>query len=165
MLGCAVIREKTETDRLKNEDIVNQKNDSIPITSPIHYPHNEYVGWLSRWRIGNKLEAGDESTVTFDIKDEYEVKECGFKIVYYDPEEANGSASAIDESHHYFAHVSRCFEKNPDEDLWLPTRGAGRGRFGLGLGVLVFCYLDVSEEGAHSLLKCLIQQCRFSAKY
>ncbi|KAM7474446.1 hypothetical protein LguiB_021689 [Lonicera macranthoides] len=110
--------EKTEIWRRRTSEV--QTN----ITSPNCFPDNENVGWLSRWRFGNQLEAGHESIYTFDIKDEYEIKD-GFKIVYRDAEEANGSATNMKESHHnsptkYF--VKRYFEKNPDEDLWFPKR-------------------------------------------
>ncbi|KAM7470181.1 hypothetical protein LguiA_008364 [Lonicera macranthoides] len=110
--------EKTEIWRRRTYEV------QIDIRSPNYFPDNENVGWLSRWRFGNQLEAGHESTYTFDIKDEHEIKD-GFKIVYCDAEEANGSASNMKESHHnsptkYF--VKRYFEKNPDEDLWFPKR-------------------------------------------
>ncbi|KAM7470185.1 hypothetical protein LguiA_008368 [Lonicera macranthoides] len=79
------------------------------------FPGDEYmVEWLSRWRFGNQLEAGDEITITFDGNDEYVVEKCGFKIVYQEEhEEENGSSSAtIEESHHDYnlmsEFLSRC---------------------------------------------------------
>ncbi|KAM7469994.1 hypothetical protein LguiA_008177 [Lonicera macranthoides] len=74
----------------------------------------KYVGWLSRWRFGNQLEAGDEINITFEYSsndNHVVIKERGYKIVYYDPEdeedeeeeeeEEKGSTSTIDESHHH----------------------------------------------------------------
>ncbi|KAM7470179.1 hypothetical protein LguiA_008362 [Lonicera macranthoides] len=112
------------SDKAKFNRSIFERYDLNFIRAPNHFPHKENVGLLSRWRIGNQLEAGHESSVTFDIKDEYEVKE-GFKIVYRDIEEANGSASTMKESHHSFPamlFVSRVFDKYPDEELWFPKR-------------------------------------------
>ncbi|KAM7474441.1 hypothetical protein LguiB_021684 [Lonicera macranthoides] len=91
------------------------------------YNSNKDLEWMSRWRFGNQLEAGDEINITFYCN-EIVVKECGFKIVYHrDQEEANGSTSTIEESHHdfpalrlstgaYFLYYM--FEEMPDEDFW-----------------------------------------------
>ncbi|KAM7470190.1 hypothetical protein LguiA_008373 [Lonicera macranthoides] len=104
---------------------LQNKKTFTEIRSPNYFPNSENVGWLSRWRFRNQSEAGDESAVTFDIKDEYEVNESGFKIVYGHAKEANGSASTKKESHHNYPikySVHRYFEKNPNEDLWFPKR-------------------------------------------
>ncbi|KAM7469977.1 hypothetical protein LguiA_008160 [Lonicera macranthoides] len=63
-----------------------------------------YAGWLSRWkRFGNQLEAGYEIIIMFDCSNHCEVKGCGLKIEYRDPdEEEKGSTSTIEESHHHF---------------------------------------------------------------
>ncbi|KAM7473240.1 hypothetical protein LguiB_020483 [Lonicera macranthoides] len=57
--------------------------------------------WLSKWRFGNQMEAGDEIIVTFDCMDKYEIKDCGFNIVYRDQEDDNGTTT-IENSHHDF---------------------------------------------------------------
>ncbi|KAM7469972.1 hypothetical protein LguiA_008155 [Lonicera macranthoides] len=65
------------------------------------------MGLLSRWRLGNQLEAEDEIIIIVDCdeKDHFVVEECGYKIVYYDPEEEeeteNGNTSTIGESPHH----------------------------------------------------------------
>ncbi|RXH97829.1 hypothetical protein DVH24_010154 [Malus domestica] len=50
------------------------------------------VIWLSHWKFGNKLEGGDELTVSvltssYIIYDEFQVKEFGVQVVYYEQEE------------------------------------------------------------------------------
>lgn len=47
------------------------------------------VIWLSHWKFGNKLEGGDELTVSvltssYMIYDEFQVKEFGVQVVYYE---------------------------------------------------------------------------------
>ncbi|KAM7470257.1 hypothetical protein LguiA_008440 [Lonicera macranthoides] len=68
----------------------------VPVLVPI--PGME---WLSKWRFGNQMEAEDEIIVTFDCMDKYEIKECGFNIVYRDQEDDNGTTT-IENSHHDF---------------------------------------------------------------
>ncbi|KAM7473688.1 hypothetical protein LguiB_020931 [Lonicera macranthoides] len=76
--------------------IENKTKDLTWIYCPTYFPYDEYMRWLSRWRFGNQLEAGDDITFTFDGKNIYLVKESGFKIVYHsdEEEEQNGSSSS-----------------------------------------------------------------------
>ncbi|KAM7470244.1 hypothetical protein LguiA_008427 [Lonicera macranthoides] len=83
--------------------IENKTKDQTWIYIPqlFHVPSIEDMEWLSKWRFGNQMEAGDEIIVTFDCKDKYEIKECGFNIVYRDQEDENGTTT-IEKSHHDF---------------------------------------------------------------
>ncbi|KAM7474259.1 hypothetical protein LguiB_021502 [Lonicera macranthoides] len=77
-------------------------------------PCSIYMGWLSKWRFGNQLEAGDEISITFDGDDGYWAEEVGFKFGYrcdQDKEEqenetSSSSSSTTEEenvhSHHDF---------------------------------------------------------------
>ena len=113
--------------------IENKTKDLTWIYCPkyLRYVCNEDNEWLSRWRFGNQLEAGDEITITFDCNYNFcEVKECGFKIVYHrDQEEENGGSTSIEKSHHDFTafrlstgeyFLWRWFQKVPNEDYWFP---------------------------------------------
>ncbi|KAL3515782.1 hypothetical protein ACH5RR_022684 [Cinchona calisaya] len=42
----------------------------------------EYMIWLSHWKFGNHLEAGDEVCVSIIADSGFQVKECGFNIVF-----------------------------------------------------------------------------------
>ena len=87
--------------------IENKTKDLTWIHRSKFVPFCEYVGWLSRWRFWNQtLEAGDEIIITFHCNNnDFVVKECGYKIGYYDPEEEEeeekGSTSTIEEPHHH----------------------------------------------------------------
>ncbi|KAM7473684.1 hypothetical protein LguiB_020927 [Lonicera macranthoides] len=121
---CSMSEKAEISSRLISNEVQISMDDVTWIETPNYFPKSENVGWLSRWRFGNQLEAGHESTVTFDIADVYKLND-GFKVVYRDAEEANGSASAMEESHHnsptkYF--VARQLRENPDEDIWFPKR-------------------------------------------
>ncbi|KAM7473703.1 hypothetical protein LguiB_020946 [Lonicera macranthoides] len=115
--------------------IENKTKDLTWIYCPTYFTYDEYMTWLSRWRFGNQLEAGDDITITFDGKDIYLVKECGFKILYHsdEEEEQNGSSSSsltVEESSHHDFQALRLstgeyflckrFEENPDQNLWFP---------------------------------------------
>ncbi|KAM7469357.1 hypothetical protein LguiA_007540 [Lonicera macranthoides] len=115
--------------------VKNKTKDLTWIYGPTYFPYDEYMRWLSRWRFGNQLEVGDNIIITFDGKDRYLVKECGFKIVYHSDEEeehnGNSSSSSIVEesSHHDFQalrlstgeyFLCKRFEENPDQNLWFP---------------------------------------------
>ncbi|KAM7474262.1 hypothetical protein LguiB_021505 [Lonicera macranthoides] len=83
--------------------LVNIENKTKDLTWIEQYncpEFDKYVGWLSRWRLGNQLEAGDEIIIIFCYIEQFDVKECGYKIVYYDPEEEeeteNRSTSIIE---------------------------------------------------------------------
>ncbi|KAM7469887.1 hypothetical protein LguiA_008070 [Lonicera macranthoides] len=108
--------------------IENKTKDQIWIYIPLllHYPNNKDTEWLSKWRFGNQMEAGDEIVVTFDSI--YKVKECGFNFVYRDQEEENGTTT-IEKSRHdfpafrlssgaYFLYLN--FEEQLDEDYLPP---------------------------------------------
>ena len=83
--------------------IENKMKDHTWIYSPrtFYIPNIEDFEWLSKWRFGSQMEAGDEIIVTFDCEDVYEVKKCGFNFVYRDQEDENGTTS-IEKSHHDF---------------------------------------------------------------
>ncbi|KAM7474256.1 hypothetical protein LguiB_021499 [Lonicera macranthoides] len=67
----------------------------------------DYIGWLSRWRFGNELEARDEIIITFDCNNiGYVVNECGYKILYYEEEEKRM----------FFTYGTSKFEEDPNED-------------------------------------------------
>ncbi|KAM7474517.1 hypothetical protein LguiB_021760 [Lonicera macranthoides] len=80
--------------------IENKTKDLTWIYS-LHPQPDEDWEWVSKWRFGNQMEAGDEIIVTFDCWDKYVVKECGFNIVYCDREDENGTTT-IEKSHHDF---------------------------------------------------------------
>ncbi|KAM7518908.1 hypothetical protein LguiB_017870 [Lonicera macranthoides] len=42
----------------------------------------EELAWLSHWKFGNQLESGDEVIISMVSDDSFEVKECGFNIVW-----------------------------------------------------------------------------------
>ncbi|KAM7470241.1 hypothetical protein LguiA_008424 [Lonicera macranthoides] len=111
--------------------IENKTKDRTWIYLPaiVFNPYIDDMEWLSKWRFANQMEVGDEILVTFDIEDEYEVKECGFNIVYRDQVDENGTTT-IEKSHHDFpafqlnsgAHfLCQKFEKWLDED-YLPPK-------------------------------------------
>ncbi|KAM7470249.1 hypothetical protein LguiA_008432 [Lonicera macranthoides] len=81
--------------------IENKTKDHTWIYIPSHFYYDLDFVWLSKWRFGNQMEAGDEIFVTFDCGDKYELKECGFNIVYCDQEDENGTTT-IEKSHHDF---------------------------------------------------------------
>ncbi|KAM7474502.1 hypothetical protein LguiB_021745 [Lonicera macranthoides] len=101
----------------------------IYIPGTFYVPSFGDTEWLSKWRFGNQMEDGDEIIVTFDCEDIYEVKECGFNIVYRDQEDENGTTT-IEKSHHHFPafqlssgayFLYKWFEELLDED-YLPPK-------------------------------------------
>ncbi|KAM7470252.1 hypothetical protein LguiA_008435 [Lonicera macranthoides] len=106
--------------------IENKTKDQTWIYIPqlFHVPSIEDMEWLSKWRFGNQMEAGDEIIITFDSDDKYVVKECGFNILYHDQEDENGTTT-IEKSHHDFSafrlssgvyflcqHFEECLDKD-----------------------------------------------------
>ncbi|KAM7469960.1 hypothetical protein LguiA_008143 [Lonicera macranthoides] len=114
--------------------IENKTKDLTWINIDDFYVHPEldkYVGWLSRWSLGNQLEAGDEIIITFEYNKIIEViEECGYKIVYYDQEEEEeeetekGNTSTIEKSPHHLPPlrlrradaISVVIEEDPNKD-------------------------------------------------
>ncbi|KAM7514915.1 hypothetical protein LguiA_004498 [Lonicera macranthoides] len=47
----------------------------------------EELAWISHWKFGNELESGDEIIISMVTDDSFEVKECGFNIVWVDHRE------------------------------------------------------------------------------
>ncbi|KAM7514913.1 hypothetical protein LguiA_004496 [Lonicera macranthoides] len=47
----------------------------------------EELAWLSHWKFGNQIESGDEVIISMVTGDSFEVKECGFNIIWTDQEE------------------------------------------------------------------------------
>ncbi|KAM7470197.1 hypothetical protein LguiA_008380 [Lonicera macranthoides] len=144
LAGCKQLVEiedyfkKESTEKFDNADIINylgiakltKEVKLVPFTKFVKGLFEFDMAWLSRRRFGNQLEPGDEITITFDGKDEYKVKECGFKIVYHrDQEEENGGTTSIEKSNHDFPafrlstgeyFLCRAFQEIPDEDYWFP---------------------------------------------
>ncbi|KAM7474233.1 hypothetical protein LguiB_021476 [Lonicera macranthoides] len=99
------------------------------------YPkRDKYKGWLSRWSLENQLEAGDEIIITFEYRSNNSlgvIKECGYKIMYYDPEEEEeeeetekGNTSTIEKSPHHLpplrlskaGSIRVTIEEDPNKD-------------------------------------------------
>ncbi|XP_024176501.1 disease resistance protein RPV1 [Rosa chinensis] len=64
---------------------VNNKSKGLKwIYGPTCYgiPSSKDVVWLSHWKLGNRLEAGDEVTVTVFPFEPFQIKEWGFQVVH-----------------------------------------------------------------------------------
>ncbi|KAM7469988.1 hypothetical protein LguiA_008171 [Lonicera macranthoides] len=114
--------------------IENKTKDLTWIDIDTYPEYAIYMGWLSRWSLGNQLEARDEIIITFDHGSNNSlvvIRECGYKIVYYDPEEEEeeeetekGNTSTIEKSPHHLPplRLSRgqvidvMIEEDPNKD-------------------------------------------------
>ncbi|KAM7474153.1 hypothetical protein LguiB_021396 [Lonicera macranthoides] len=101
---------------------------NITMSFPIARDTNDDFTLFSQWRFGKQLDAGDEVTVTFDCNDEFEVKGCGFELVYHEQEEGIKTTTEEEKSLHHFPAfqmstgayvVFRRFQGDPNEDYWL----------------------------------------------
>lgn len=81
--------------------IENKTKDRTWIYIPLFFHDYGDTEWLSKWRFGNQMEAGDEIIVAFDCDDKFEVMECGFNFLFRDREDENRT-TAIEKSHHDF---------------------------------------------------------------
>lgn len=101
---------------------------NISISFPIARNTNDDFTLFSQWGFGKQLDAGDEVTVTFDCNDEFEVKGCGFELVYHEQEEGIKTTTEEEKSLHHFPAfqistgsyvVFRRLQGDPNEDYWL----------------------------------------------
>lgn len=72
--------------------INNMAKDLTFIYCPFYFGIPEYddedIAWLSQWKLGNhQLGGGDEVTITIAVGNGFQVKECGFKLVYHEEHE------------------------------------------------------------------------------
>ncbi|KAM7469874.1 hypothetical protein LguiA_008057 [Lonicera macranthoides] len=101
---------------------------NITMSFPIARDTNGDFTLFSQWGFGRQLDAGDEVTVTFDCNDEFEVKGCGFELVYHEQEEGIKTTTEEEKSLHHFPAfqmstgayvVFRRFQGDPNEVYWL----------------------------------------------
>ncbi|KAM7514919.1 hypothetical protein LguiA_004502 [Lonicera macranthoides] len=59
----------------------------MPWSLGIPAEDGEELVWLSHWKFGNHMESGDEVIISIVTGDSFEVKECGFNIIWVDQEE------------------------------------------------------------------------------